>query len=78
MVHGDQILKTTSFVLKRYREDAGLSQEKLAEKSNVSRSMIDKIERRERLPSIETLIKIASGLDVKASDIVSEIEKKFM
>ena len=40
--------------------------------------MIDKIERRERLPSIETLIKIASGLDVKASDIVSEIEKKFM
>ena len=57
-----------------------MSQEELAATSGLTRSMIDKIERRVRMPSLETLIKLASSFEKKGSDIVilieQELEKK--
>ncbi len=68
------LLEATSIVLRRLREEVGLSQEDLAATSGITRSMIDKVERRERLPSLDILIKIAPSLKKSASEIVSLIE----
>lgn len=71
-----ELLQVTGAVLRKLRQDAGLSQEELAARAELSRSTIDKCERRERLPSLEILIKLATGLNTKASEIVQKIEKE--
>jgi len=74
MKYDAELLEATSIILRRLREEIGLSQEELAASSGITRSMIDKVERRERLPSLDILIKIAPALNKSASEIVSLIE----
>ena len=74
MKYDAELLEATSIILRRLREEIGLSQEELAANSGITRSMIDKVERRERLPSLDILIKIAPALKNSASEIVSLIE----
>lgn len=50
--------------IKELRQDAGLTQEKLAELTQVHFSYIGKIERGELVPSLKLLIEIAEKLDV--------------
>lgn len=71
-----ELLRATGLVLRKLRIDAGLSQEELAARSGLSRSMIDKIERRERLPSLDVLIKLSKGLNMDASEIVRFFENE--
>ncbi len=76
MKYDAELLEATSITLRRLREGAGLSQEELAANSGITRSMIDKVERRERLPSLDILIKIAPTLKKSASEIVFLIEEQ--
>ena len=50
----------------------GLTQEKLAEKSNLSTVFISRIERGVESPSVDNLVKIAKALGVKTADLVGE------
>lgn len=56
----------------RLREEKGLSQTELADKSGVSRVMIGKYERGDAVPSIEAAKKIADALDVSLDYLVGE------
>ena len=76
MKYDAELLEATSIILRRLREEIGLSQEELAASSGITRSMIDKVERRERLPSLDILIKIAPRLKKSASEIVDLIERQ--
>lgn len=76
MIEDADIRAATAIVLRRIREEQNLSQEKLSAEANISRSMIDKIERRKRLPSLPILIKLASALQTSASTIVKLIEEE--
>lgn len=76
MKYDAELLEATSIILRRLREEIGLSQEELAANSGITRSMIDKVERRERLPSLDILIKISPALSKSASEIVSLIEEQ--
>ena len=58
--------------LKYYRTQAGLTQEKLAEKIEMSTSYIGDMEARERFPSAETIDKIANALNVPVSTLFNE------
>ncbi len=58
--------------LKYYRKQAGLTQEKLAEKIEMSTSYIGDMEARERFPSAETIDKIADALDIPVSLLFNE------
>lgn len=58
--------------LKFYRKQAGLTQEKLAEKIGMSTAYIGDMEARERFPSAETIDKIADALNVRPSILFDE------
>lgn len=54
------------------RKEAGLSQEKLAEKADLSAVFISRIERGVESPSVDNLLKIAKALGVRVSDLVAD------
>lgn len=58
--------------LKYYRKQAGLTQEKLAEKIEMSTAYIGDMEARERFPSAETIDKIAEALNIRPSVLFDE------
>jgi transcriptional regulator with XRE-family HTH domain len=62
-------------VLRRLREDRGLSQEQLAFESGLHRTYISLIERGKRSPSLRTIQKIALALGSRLSAVISEVDK---
>lgn len=65
-----QNLKILGDAIRRYREKAGLSQEKLAEKAELHPVYIGKIERGEQWISLHALLRVAKALGVKVRDLV--------
>ncbi len=58
---------------KLLRQQAGLSQEELAFGAGVHRTQVTLIEKGDRLPRLETLVKLAGGLGVTANDLLDGI-----
>lgn len=56
--------------LARIRKEKGLTQEKLAEKSNLANNYISNIENCRSIPSLETLIKLCEALDITPDDLL--------
>lgn len=56
--------------IKRVRRDKGLSQERLAELSNVHRTYIGMIERAEKNLTLVSLEKIAKALNIDIKDLL--------
>jgi len=61
-------------VLKRFRKQAGKTQENLAFDAEIDRTYISQIENNKKSPTIEMLFRICDGLDVKASDVIAAVE----
>ena len=61
-------------VVARFRKQCGMSQEVLSGLADIGRSHLSAIERGERKPTLETLYRICSALDVKMSVVVQQIE----
>lgn len=57
--------------LKTLRQDRGWSLSKLAEETGVSKAMLGQIERNESSPTVSTLWKIATGLNVPFSTFIT-------
>ena len=58
--------------VRKKRKEAGLSQEKLAEKAELSTVFISRIERGIESPSIDNLAKIARALGVRVRNLVED------
>jgi transcriptional regulator with XRE-family HTH domain len=56
--------------LARCRKRAGISQEELSARAGLHRTEIGMLERGARLPQLDTLIKLAGGLEVEPSALV--------
>jgi transcriptional regulator with XRE-family HTH domain len=63
-------------VLRKYRLQQDLSQEKLAELANLDRTYVSQIERGLKSPSIKTLLALAQALRVDAHLLVAELESE--
>lgn len=61
--------------IKRYRKEAGLSQEALAAKIFVSRTLITKYESGSVFPTEENLKKLAKALNIDVQDLLDDEEK---
>lgn len=63
-------------ILRKYRLQQKLSQEKLAELADLDRTYISQIERGLKSPSISTLIALVGALNTKAHLLISEVESE--
>jgi transcriptional regulator with XRE-family HTH domain len=62
----DDIRKQFAVNLRSRREQAGVSQEKLAELCGLDRTEISLLEREKRLPRLDTLVLLARGLELSS------------
>ena len=69
------IVKVFGKNVRRYRNEKGLSQEKLGELSGLHRTYISDIERFQRSISLENIQRIADALDVETYRLFLEMEE---
>lgn len=62
--------------LRDLREHRGLSQEALGHEAGLDRTYVSGIERGERNPGFETLIKLAVALDIQPSELLAAAEQQ--
>jgi len=70
----DDDLKRIAARLRTWRGDAGLTLQKLGDRAGVSASTIHKIENLQTVPTILVLLKVASGLNRRPSELLEDIE----
>lgn len=63
-------------VVKRFREERGLTQEVLSGLASVNRSHLSKIELGLRIPTLVILFKLADAMDIQPSEILNAIAKE--
>jgi transcriptional regulator with XRE-family HTH domain len=71
---GCMIAKIFGEVLRELRTAHNLSQEKLAEHSDLDNTYISLLERGLRQPTLTTIIKLAKALHIKPSQLIEKIE----
>lgn len=62
-------------VLRKAREDAGMTQETLSFEADLDRTYISHLENDKKSPTVEVLFRIADALGVKASELLARVEK---
>jgi transcriptional regulator with XRE-family HTH domain len=70
MVKVTTVSKRIGQILRKIRERKGVTQEQLALDAGLNRAYIGYIERGERNPSTNTLVKIAKALKVSPKDLL--------
>ena len=61
--------------LRKAREAAGLSQERLGFKADVHRTYVSMLERGKASPTVETLFRLCRAMRIRASDFIRRVEK---
>jgi transcriptional regulator with XRE-family HTH domain len=61
--------------LRRFRSDAGLSQEALAERADLSADFVGFIERGDNVPTLTTILQLARALGVQPSTIIKDFDE---
>lgn len=61
-------------LLQSHRKGKKMSQNELAERTDLDRTYISMLERGKRYPSLETVIKVSHALELKASDVIRVVE----
>ena len=67
----DEIKKKMGLKVKLERIRMGISQEKLAEKANLSKNSVGAIERGESSPTIETLDRLAKAFNIQLHELTN-------
>lgn len=70
MVNVTSVSKKIGKKIREIREEKGITQEKLALDAGLNRAYIGYIERGERNPSTQTLVKIAKALKTSPKDLL--------
>lgn len=67
---------TVGKVVAHFRKKKGISQEVLSGLADIGRSHLSAIERGERKPTLETLHRICTALDIKMSTLILKLEEE--
>ena len=60
--------------LRKLRERAGLTQEQLSFRADLSRPYISQLEQNHKSPTVDTLFRICDALDASAADLVRRVD----
>jgi len=71
----EQVKSAFAETLLELRKEAGLSQEKLANKAHLERAYVSRLERSLVQPSLSTLIKISNSLEIDLSVLINKFLK---
>lgn len=63
-------------VLRQLRMEAGLTQEQLGFNANLRRTYVSILELGQQQPTLTTIMKIASGLGISASELIGFVEEE--
>jgi len=72
----EQIIQNIIDSLRRERERQGRSQNELARSAGLSQPMVLRVEKYERLPTIDTLLRLADALEVDLGQIISDASRE--
>jgi transcriptional regulator with XRE-family HTH domain len=61
--------------LKKAREAAKMTQEKLAFDAGVDRTYVSHLENDKKSPTLDVLFRLTDAIGVKASDLIASVEK---
>ena len=61
--------------LRKARISAGLTQEELAFKADISRNYVSLLELEEKSPTVQILLRVCKALGVRASTVIARIER---
>ena len=70
----DEDLKRIAARSRSWRDEAGLTLQKLGDRAGVSASTIHKIENLQTVPTIAVLLKVANGLNRRPSELLAEVD----
>lgn len=73
----DELLVAFAEVLKQRRLDAGLSQEELAHRADVSARYVSFLETRRRQPTLTAFVSLAAGLGMSFAGFADEVERRW-
>ena len=62
--------------IRKAREEAGMSQEKLSFEAGVDRSYLSELENNHRSPTVEMLLRLCDAMDVRASELLARVERQ--
>jgi transcriptional regulator with XRE-family HTH domain len=62
-------------VLRRAREEAGLTQERLALRAEVDRTYISQLERDKKSPTLDMLFRLCDAIGIRASELIARVEQ---
>ncbi len=71
----EAVCANVALLLREERERKGLSMTRVAEMSGLSQGMISLVEHEERNPSLDTLLRICSALDIELSAVLVRAER---
>ena len=60
-------------ILRKYRHEKGLTQEQLSERVDVVRSYICTLEKGDRQPSLQMILRLADALGVRPGDMINDM-----
>ncbi len=71
---GNSLEKAFGCVLRRLRQDRGLSQERLGFESGYHRTYISILERGQKSPSLQTIFNLSKALKVEPAELIKHVE----
>lgn len=75
MKRNDEFLRALGKAVAARRRKLGISQEELADRSQLNRTYIGDIERGARNIAVLNLVRLAEGLETTPSELLGELEK---
>lgn len=66
-------MKGMGKAIRRYREEAGITQERLAELVDISTNHLGAIEREVKTPTMETFVKLLNVLGAEPNEVLKEV-----
>ncbi len=71
-----ELSKAFGQVLRELRREANLTQEELGLEADLKRTFISLLELGQQQPTLQTIFKLSTALNIKASDLLKYVEQK--